>query len=186
MSLLSSSVYHKNFPSQSGNTPFKASPSKTDNTKRETLKCWGCGEENLLRGCLHGQKNPGRVYNVQEATIVNGVARILPKIYAALDNRQVHHQALVVEMEGTISKHLVSILIDPSSNLSYVSPQTVEKCKLHQVKHVKSWLVELATVTKRKVTEVIPACQFVMNGFPTQANLNILPLGYYELLIGMN
>jgi hypothetical protein len=45
----------------------------------------------------------------------------------------------MVEMEGIISNQLVSILIDPSSNLSYVSPQTVEKCKLNRVKHVKSW-----------------------------------------------
>jgi hypothetical protein len=85
------------------------------------------------------------------------VARSIPQIYAALDNRQADHQASVVEMEGMISNHLVSILIDPGSNLSYVSPQTIEKCKLQQVKHAKSWLVQLATGTKRKVTEVIPS-----------------------------
>ena len=85
-----------------------------------------------------------------------------------------------------ISNHLVSILIDPGSNLSYVSPQTVEKCKLQQVKHVKSWLVQLATGTKRKVTEVIPTCQFIMNGLPTQETLNMLPLGSYDLLIDMD
>ena len=55
-------------------------------------------------------------------------------------------------MEGTIANHHVSILIDPGSNLSYVAPQTVEKCKLQQFKHVKSWLLQLATKTKRKVT----------------------------------
>ena len=76
----------------------------------------------------------------------------MPQIYAALDNKQVDHQASVVEMEGVISNHLVSILIDPDSNLSYVSPQTVDKCKFQQVKHVKSWLVQLAIGTKRKVT----------------------------------
>jgi hypothetical protein len=76
----------------------------------------------------------------------------MPQIYVALDNRQVDHQASVVEMEGMISNHLVSILIDPGSNLSYVSPQILEKCKLQQVKHVKSWLVQLATGTKIKVT----------------------------------
>jgi hypothetical protein len=91
----------------------------------------------------------------------------MPQIYTSLDNRQADHQTSVVEMEGMISNHLVSILIDPGSNLSYVSPQIVEKCKLHQVKHVKSWLVQLATVTKMKVKEVIPACQFIMNGLPT-------------------
>jgi hypothetical protein len=114
------------------------------------------------------------------------VARILPQIYAAMDNRQADHQALVVEMEGTISNHHVSILIDLGSNLSYVAPQTIEKCKLQQVKHVKSWLVQLATGTKIKVTEVILSCQLVMSGLPTQANLNILPLRSYDLLIGMD
>jgi hypothetical protein len=89
-------------------------------------------------------------------------------------------------MEGMIANHLVSILIDPGSNLSYVSPQTVAKCKLQQFKHVKSWLVQLATGTKRKVTEVILACQFIMSGLPTQATLNILPLGSYYLLISMD
>ena len=57
---------------------------------------------------------------------------------------------------------------------------------MQQFKHVKSWLVQLATGTKIKVTEVIPTCKFVMSGFPTQANLNILPLGSYDLLIGMD
>ena len=66
-----------------------------------------------------------------------------------------------------IAKQLVSILIDPGSIMSYVVPQTVEKCKLQQVKHAKSWLVKLAIGTKIKVTGVIPACQFIMNGLPT-------------------
>jgi hypothetical protein len=92
----------------------------------------------------------------------------------------------VVEMEATIVDHLVSILIDPSCNLSYVSPQTVEKCKLQQVKHVKSWLVQLATRTKRKATRVIPTCIFIVNGLSTQATLNMLPLEPYDMLIGMD
>jgi hypothetical protein len=110
----------------------------------------------------------------------------MPQIYATLDNRQDNHQALVVEMESMISNHLVSILIELGSNLSYVSPQTVEKFKLQQVKHAKSWLVQLATRTKIKAIEVIPTCQFIMNGLPTQTTLNILPLGSYDPLIGMN
>ena len=85
-----------------------------------------------------------------------------------------------------ITHHLVSILIEPGSNLSYVAPQTVDKCKLQPIRHVKIWLVQIATGTKRKVAEAIPACQFIMGGFPTRATLNILPLGSYELLIGMD
>jgi hypothetical protein len=89
-------------------------------------------------------------------------------------------------MEGMISNHLVSILIDPGTNLSYVSPHIVDQCKLQLVKHVKSWLVQLDANTKIKVAEVILAFQFIMDGFPTQDTLNILPLGSYDLLIGMD
>ena len=124
------SVYQQNFPSQSGNKHFEAVPGKTDKPKKEPLKCWGCGEEHLLRDCPHWQQNSWRIYNVQEATTVNDVARSVPQIYAALDNKQADHQASVVEVEGMITNHLVSILIDPGSNLSYIAPKAVDKCKL--------------------------------------------------------
>ena len=67
---------------------------------------------------------------MQEATIVNDVARSVPQIYAALDNNQADHQASLVEIEGMIFNQLVSILIDPGSNLSYISPKTIDKCRL--------------------------------------------------------
>jgi hypothetical protein len=126
------------------------------------------------------------VYNIHEITTVNDVARSMPQIYAVMDNRQENNQALVVKMEGMIFDHIVSILIDPSSNLSYVSPQTIEKCKLKQVKHVKPWMVQVITGTKRKVREVISTCQFITNEIPTQETLNILTLGSYDMLIDMD
>jgi hypothetical protein len=150
------------------------------------LKCWGCGEEHLLRDCPHRQKNSQRIYNVQEATIINDVAKSMPQIYAVVDNKQDDHQDSMVEMEGMITNHLVSILIDPGSNLSYIAPKVVYKCKLQPHKHINPWLVQLATGTKRKVAKVIPAFQFTMGEFPTQATLNVLPLGSYDLLIGMD
>jgi hypothetical protein len=186
MSFPARSVHQQNFPSLSRNKLSGSAPVKTDNPKREPLKCWGCGEEHLLRDCPHRQQNSRRIYNVQEATTVNNVARSVPQIYAALDNNQADHQASVVEIEGMITNHLVSILIDPGSNLSYIAPKAVDKCKLQPHKNAKPWLVQLATGTKRRVAEVIPACQFIMGEFPTQATLNILPLGSYDLLIGMD
>jgi hypothetical protein len=85
-----------------------------------------------------------------------------------------------------IFDHLVSVLIDPGSNLSYIAPKAVDKCKLQPRKQTKPWLVQLATGTKRKVVEAIPACQLMLGKFPTQATLNVLPLGSYDLLIGMD
>jgi hypothetical protein len=151
MSFPARSMHQQNFPSLSGNKTSGPISVKTDNPKREPLKCWGCGEKHLLRDCPHRQQNSRRIYNVQEATTVNDVARSVPQIYAALDNNQADHQASVVEIEGRISNHLVSVLIDPGSNLSYIAPKVVDKCKLQTQKHTKPWLVQLATGTKRRI-----------------------------------
>jgi hypothetical protein len=91
------------------------------------LKFWGFGEEHLMRDFPHRKQNNRIIYNIQEATIVNDVARSIPQIYATLDNRQDDHQASMVDMEGMISNQPVSILIDHGSNMCYVSPQTVKK-----------------------------------------------------------
>ena len=48
--------------------------------------------------------------------MVGQVARIVPRIYAALEDRQVDHQSTVAEVEGKISKQSVSVFIDPRSN----------------------------------------------------------------------
>jgi hypothetical protein len=58
------------------------------------------------------------------------VARSVLQIYAALDNNQDDHQASVVEIEGMIFNQLVSVLIDPGSNLSYIAPKSIDNYKL--------------------------------------------------------
>jgi hypothetical protein len=90
------SVLQQNFPSVDGNKTSGPIPVNTNNPKREPLKCWGCGEEHLLRDYPHRQQNSRKVYNIQEATTVNDVARSVSQIYAALDNNQADHQASVV------------------------------------------------------------------------------------------
>jgi hypothetical protein len=119
-----------NFPYQSGNKTIGSSSRRTETTKREPLKCLGRGEENILREYPHQQPDNRRVYNAHEASKFNDVSKSMPKIHVSLENRQVDHQVLVVEMECMITNHLVCIIIDLSYNLSYDSPQTVEKCKL--------------------------------------------------------
>ena len=56
----------------------------------------------------------------------------------------------MVEIEAMIIKQPVSVLIDLGSNLSYISPQMVEKCKLKLEKFQQAWLVQLATGKKNK------------------------------------
>ena len=91
----------------------------------------------------------------------------------------------MVEKEGKVSNTSISNLIDPLAFRSYVSPNIVDTCKLNKVKHEKPWLVQLATSTKRKVSELVKGCELDLNGFPTKVDLNILPLGSYNIIIGM-
>ena len=92
----------------------------------------------------------------------------------------------MVEIEGKILNTSVSILIDPGACWSYVAPNIVGLCKLGKVKHVKPWMVQLATGTKQKVSEIVKECEVNLNGFLTKVNLNMLPLGSYYILIIMD
>eukprot|EP00253_Pinus_taeda_P008664 PITA_08664 len=122
----------------------------------------------------------------QEASTVGEVGRSIPRINAALDDRQAEYQPTMVEFEGKISNLTITVLIDPGATLSYVSPKIVERCKLQPVKFKNPWLVQLATGAKRRVTAKIKDCSFTTAGEPVMADLNVLPLGSYDILIGMD
>ena len=77
-------------------------------------------------------------------------------------------------------------MIDAGSTHSYITPRVVEICAFEKVKHRKSWLFQLAIGTKRKVSEVVEKCPLVMNGLITCVDLNVLPLGSYDILFGMD
>ena len=118
--------------------------------------------------------------------IVGDLARTMPKINAALENLQAGYQTSMVEVEGNINQKPIAILINPRDILSYISPNLVENCKLPIEKFVSSWLVQLATGTKRKVTSFVKNCTITMDQFETFVKLNVLPLGSYDILIGMD
>jgi predicted aspartyl protease len=118
--------------------------------------------------------------------MVGDVSRILHQINAAIDGRQADHQSSVVDIEGKINNSLISILIDPGATLSYITPDVVDSNKLKKLNHEKSWLVQPTTGTKRKVVEFISDFEFNLDGQDIRKNLNILPLGSYDMIIGMD
>ena len=65
-----------------------------------------------------------------------------------MDNKQAEHEASIIEMEGKLCDQVISILIDPRSNYSYVSPNLVDKCGLSKELHVEYWLLQLAIVQR--------------------------------------
>ena len=110
----------------------------------------------------------------------------MPRIYAALENQQEDHETSMVEIEGMINNQPISILIDLGASLSYISPRIVYLCNLVPQNFDKAWIVQLATSTKQKVTSLIRNCKVMMNYFLTHVNVNIMPLGSCDLLIGMD
>jgi hypothetical protein len=117
---------------------------------------------------------------------VGDVGRSLHRINAVVDGRQADHQSSVVEIEGKINNTHIFVLIDPGATLSYITPGIVESNKLKKTRHAKSWLVQLATGTKRKVVDFISDYEFSLGGQNIKTNLNILPLGSYDVIIRMD
>jgi hypothetical protein len=63
------------------------------------------------------------------------MGRSLHQINAEIDGRQADHQSSVVEIEGKIHDTRISVLIEPGSMLSYITPNVVELNKLKKQKH---------------------------------------------------
>jgi hypothetical protein len=180
--------FHSNHPNTQGSgKPVNLGMKKFGDNSREPLKCWECGEPHLRRNCPRLiAANRTVVHNLQEASTVGDMGRSLHRINAAIDGRQADHQSSVVEIEGKILDTRISILIDPGATLSYITPDVVELNKLKKQKHEKPWLVQLATGTKRKVVNFISDLEFSLDGQKIRTNLNILPLGSYDMIIGMD
>jgi hypothetical protein len=126
------------------------------------------------------------IHNVQQAEIVEDMGINVPRIYAALDNKQEEYQSHMIEVEGMINNQTIAILIDSGSSHSYIDLNRVESLHFPRRKHGKSWLVQLAIRSKRKVNEMVNSCLMDMNGLNTMTYLNILYLGSYDCLIGMD
>ena len=82
----------------------------------------------MRKYCPLENENARPTYNVQKEKTVGQVAKAIPRIYAALEDRQADHQSIVVEVVGKIAEQSVSILIDPGSTHSYITPRVVEIC----------------------------------------------------------
>eukprot|EP00253_Pinus_taeda_P014522 PITA_14522 len=152
---------------------------------RPPVQCWGCGGPHYVKNCPQ-RKGTDQISQIHEASTVGDVARSVPRINAALEDRQAEYQPSMVEFEGKISNLSIAVLIDPGAILSYVSPKIVQQCKLQSEKFKNPRLVQLATGAKRRVLAKINNCSLTIAGQPIVADLNILPLGSYDILIGMD
>ena len=68
------------------------------------------------------------VHNLQEASTVGEIGKSSHRINASLEDQQADHQSAIVEIKGTSSNQIFSILIDPGATLSYITPKMMEIC----------------------------------------------------------
>jgi hypothetical protein len=61
----------------------------------------------------------------------------------------------MIEVEGMINNQTMAILINSGASHSYIDPKMVENLQLPRSRHGKSWLVQLDTVTKRNVNDMV-------------------------------
>jgi hypothetical protein len=130
----------------------------------------------------HRKDRVNTMHNIQEATTVEDMVRI----YASLNDQQEEYQSNMIDVEGKIINHPISILIDSSTIHCYIDPNIVDKLHLEKSKLGKASLVQLATGTKRRIHDMVRSCSISLNGVYTSTNLNIIQLGSYDVLIGMD
>jgi hypothetical protein len=76
------------------------------------IQCWGCKENHKYIDCPHKNGKARVVHNVQQDETMEDMGSRMPRIYAALDNKQVEFQSHMIEVEGMINNQPFIILID--------------------------------------------------------------------------
>ena len=96
------------------------------------------------------------------------------------------YQSPMIEVEGKIDNQTITILIDSRASHSYINSNIVERFHLQRSNHKKSWLVQLATGVKSKINDLVKYYPIDMNGLSTKVDVNIISLGSYDFLIGID
>jgi hypothetical protein len=92
----------------------------------------------------------------------------------------------MIEVEGKIINHCVVILINSIEIHYYIDPKIVDRLHLEKSKLGKSRLVQLATRPKRRIHDMVRDYSISLNGVNTSVDLNIILLGSYDIIIGMD
>ena len=91
------------------------------------IQCWGCQGDHKYKDCPHKNGKVRVVHNVQQVETMEDMGNRIPRIYAALDNKQDEFQSHMIEVEGMINNHDFTILIDSGTSHNYIDPKVVER-----------------------------------------------------------
>jgi hypothetical protein len=108
------------------------------------------------------------------------------RIYAVVNNCQAEHQSTVLKTSGTIADQTLSILIYPGATESFILGAVLKRIKVKAVKQDDFIFVEMASGAKQKVGGRVMGCILNLGDFVTRANLYVMILGSYDVVIGMD
>lgn len=138
----------------------------------------------IARECPQGQASSGQRGAISELTV--GDMGRSHRVFAAVDNHQVEHQAIVIEATSSIQGNMVTILFDSGATDSFISPFVVEHCGLVVVSQDVSWEVELASGTRVLVSSLVHDCPIQIGDMSSMTSLRITPLSSYDVILGMD
>jgi hypothetical protein len=153
---------------------------------KQPIKCWGFEGDHMYKEYPHKEDKMRIVQNLKKSYTMEDMRKNVLRIYVSLDNRHTYYQSHIIEVEVKIDNQPITTLIDSIASYRYLDPNMVYRFKLKRHKHQNSWLVHLATGTKRRVNELVQCFPLNINGFITKVYLNIISLGSYEFLISMD
>ena len=70
---------------------------------KEPIKCWECNGPHYASGFPKLKNTVSNIHMIQEEMTVSDLARTMPRINAAMENRQADHQTSMVEVEGKMN-----------------------------------------------------------------------------------
>jgi hypothetical protein len=66
--------------------------------RQQPLKCWGCEGDHMYKHFPHRGDGMKTLHNIKKEDIVEDMGKRMPRIYAALDNRQADYQSHMIEV----------------------------------------------------------------------------------------
>lgn len=143
---------------------------------------WTCGGPNYER---YFPKKNTESQSKQEQAIVRDMGRA-HRIHAVLQNHQVKHQSTVLEASSKLNGMDVTIFIDPGAIESFISPNALLKCKLVAIYQNYFDQVEMALGRPQKVECLVKECPLDLGMCVTHVDIYVMPLGHYDMIIGMD
>lgn len=92
----------------------------------------------------------------------------------------------MIEARGNYQGKKISILFDSGATDSFISSNLVKQCGIHVSKAELAWQVELALGTKVESGFIAENCKVQFKVFTTTVSLRVIPLGSYDIILGMD